>query len=106
MLFGGLEDLGETEEKLDDGSSIFGIPCGGIEVGLDCCCSNGKKAGNGFGALLDKGVGLAVGGNTEGARSNELVFWASAGLKEKGDCVAGCLDGGKNWKGAVGGFDS
>lgn len=94
------------EENLNEGSSVFGLPCGGIEGGLDCGCSKGKKVENGFGALLDKGVDLSVGGNTEGTRSDELVVWASAGLKEKAGCVAGCFDNGKNWKGAVGGFDS
>lgn len=106
MLSGGLEDLGEAGEYLNDGRSVFGLPLDGVEGGLDCCCCDGKKAENDFGGLLNEGVGLSVGGNTGGARSNELVFWASAGLKEKGGCVAGCLNGGKNWKGAVDGFDS
>lgn len=106
MLSGGLEDLGEAGENLNDGRSVFGLPLNGVEGGFDCCCSDGKKAENEFGGLLNEGVGLSVGGNTVGARSNELVFWASAGLKEIGGCVAGCFDGGKNWKGVVDGFDS
>lgn len=105
-MFGGLEDVGETEENLNEGSSVFGAPSDNIEAVFGCCCFDGKKAGNGFGALLSEGVTLLVGGNTEGARSDELVIWASAGLKEKGGCMTGCFDCGENSKGAVNGFDS
>ena len=91
---------------MNEGSSVFGAPSDGMEAVFSCCCFGGKKAENGFGASFNEGVTLLVGDDTEGIRSDELVFWASAGLKGKGGCVAGCFDCGKNWKGAVGGFDS
>ena len=75
-----------------------------IELVVDCCCFGGKKAENGFGALVNEGAMPLVGADIEGGCSDELISGSSGGVEEKGNDGGGCFDCGKNWKGAVGGF--